>query len=212
MRNLTQLAVELSARCAHLVAVGISAKSYSTTSRNNPGCDPKDRGCCSVLYVPDLDSPLEQKATGDGEAMLSRINVSFRPAKSLPSPERSQVSDLSLDESEAESYAELRESIYSGLPKHQIGGFPFPVQGDDMELESQLVSNGLYCGDSSGYEDPRAHELRAGAADWRLLLQLDTDVDANVMWGDCGTLYFWVRAEEASRGRFENTWLILQCG
>jgi uncharacterized protein YwqG len=43
------------------------------------------------------------------------------------------------------------------------------------------------------------------------LLQLDTDDDAGIMWGDCGMLYFWVRAEEAAIGDFRNPWLILQC-
>lgn len=80
-----------------------------------------------------------------------------------------------------------------------------------MELECQLVTNGLYCGDSSGYKDPRAESLKAGAANWKLLLQLVSDDDLGVMWGDSGTVYFWVEEQAASVGRFENTWLILQC-
>ena len=52
---------------------------------------------------------------------------------------------------------------------------------------------------------------RPGAANWRLLLQFDTDDDLGVMWGDAGVIYYWVEAPAALAGRFENAWLILQC-
>lgn len=51
-----------------------------------------------------------------------------------------------------------------------------------MELECQLVSNGIYCGDPSGYAGPEAARLKPGARDWSLLLQLDTDDDRGMMW------------------------------
>ena len=85
-----------------------------------------------------------------------------------------------------------------------------PVQ-NDMQLECELVSGGLYCGNPSGYEDPRAASLAAGAADWRLLLQIDTDDDANMMWGDCGMLYWWMRDDDIRNGRWDRAHLILQC-
>ena len=54
--------------------------------------------------------------------------------------------------------------------------------------------------------------MEAGAKDWRLLLQMDSDDDLDVMWGDAGILYFWIQADEARRGDFSNAWMILQCG
>lgn len=80
-----------------------------------------------------------------------------------------------------------------------------------MDLECQLVSHGLYCGDASGYQATRAKELEAGRQDWILLLQLDTDDDAGMMWGDGGMLYFWIRKEDLERSRFDRCWMILQC-
>ena len=54
-------------------------------------------------------------------------------------------------------------------------------------------------------------ELRDGT-DWRLLLQLDSDEDApGWMWGDCGRLYFWLPEAELRAGRFDRTWLNLEC-
>lgn len=54
---------------------------------------------------------------------------------------------------------------------HRLLGRPHPVQGD-TQVECQVATNGLYCGDATGYEDPRAESLRDEAAEWRLLLQV----------------------------------------
>jgi uncharacterized protein YwqG len=94
---------------------------------------------------------------------------------------------------------------------HRILGWPDQIQGD-MQLECQLVANGLYCGDSSGYNDPRATSLRAGAEDWKLLLQIDTDYEnPGWMWGDVGRIYYWIHRAELRQGQFENCRLVLQC-
>lgn len=175
------------------------------------GFDPRDRGGCAVLHVDDLEQPLSSTAEVESDECFPRRNIAFREVLTFPSTERPEVEVLGLSDRELEMYCELLDEPFHGLPKHQMGGLPAPVQGDYMELECQLVSNGLYCGDSTGYQDPRAKQLEAGAKDWRLLLQLDTDDDAGVMWGDCGTLYFWVRGEDAAAGNFRNPWLILQC-
>ncbi len=74
-----------------------------------------------------------------------------------------------------------------------------------------LVTNGLYCGDQTGYEDPRARELEGGADEWMLLLQLDSDDGADLMWGDGGMLYFWIRKEDLRQHRFDKVWMTLQC-
>ena len=59
---------------------------------------------------------------------------------------------------------------------------------------SQL--NCTHCGTPEGYESPEAAQL---VGKWRLLLQLDSDDDAGMMWGDEGTLYFWVPEADARR-------------
>ena len=82
----------------------------------------------------------------------------------------------------------------------------------EMELECQLVSNGLYCGDPSGYNDPKAKELEKGAKDWILLLQIDSeDEKTGMMWGDVGRLYFWIKREDLKNKNFNKSWMILQC-
>lgn len=81
-----------------------------------------------------------------------------------------------------------------------------------MQLECQLASNGLFVGNSSGYDDPRRPALEPGAKDWLLLLQIDSDEEnLSTMWGDAGRVYFWIRQQDLQKRDFSNVWLILQC-
>lgn len=175
---------------------------------NQPwGFDPKDRGGWAVIFTDEQPAPSAPPAAD----ALPRHGMGFREIATYPSWERPEVSALGLTDAEAETLIDLSGSAYGGLPRHQVGGFPSTVQGDGMELECQLVANGLYCGDATGYNSPEAEALRGGAGDWRLLLQFDSDDDLGVMWGDVGVLYFWIKESDARARRFENCWLVLQC-
>jgi uncharacterized protein YwqG len=172
------------------------------------GFDPKDRGSWSVMLTTEGAPASSPPATVPA---LTRHPVTFRKIDSYPSWERPEVAALNLTDAESEILIDASDAVFGKAPHHQVGGFPDPVQGDEMELECQLVSNGLYCGDSSGYLSSRASELRDGAKDWRLLFQVDTDDDLGVMWGDGGILYFWIREADARAGRFDQAWVVLQC-
>jgi uncharacterized protein YwqG len=178
------------------------------------GFDPKDRGDWAVIHQPCTSSDLVPPALAAAPAAESGISgsfVTFRRIESLPSPQRDSVAALELSEEESERYYELRDMPLNGQPRHQVAGFPSPVQSDDMELNCELGSHGIYLGDAAYLIDPRVPGLSRRAGDWRLLLQLDTDDDLNMMWGDCGTLYFWVREQDARAGDFSKVWLWLAC-
>ena len=177
------------------------------------GYDPQNRGRWSVLLVDDLPASADPT---DFPSAESRPRVPFRYARAeavrtLPSSEREAAQAFDLNDAESDELSRLADLPFADRPKHQIAGFPSPVQGDDMELQCQLASHGLNCGTAAGYADPRATSLGPGAAEWRLLLQFDSDDELGLMWGDCGMLYFWVQEAEARQGRFSNVWLVLQC-
>jgi uncharacterized protein YwqG len=95
--------------------------------------------------------------------------------------------------------------------RHRLLGNPDVIQGE-MRFTCQYASNGIYCGDLSAEDDPRARVLAAGVEDWILLLQVDTDDDGpGWMWGDCGRIFFWIRKQDLARLDFDHVWLELQC-
>ncbi len=175
------------------------------------GFDPKDRGGCVVLHVPDLPFPVDPSTAKANTSVLPHKNVAFREVATYPGSDRDIIQKLKLSDDEFNAYLDIAGNDFAGMSRHQVSGYPAAVQSDNMELECQLASNGLYYGDGTGYADPRAKALSAGASDWRLLFQMDTDDDLDLMWGDSCTVYIWVREQYAKAGRFENPWLILQC-
>lgn len=178
------------------------------------GFDPADRGSWRVIYSLHPPAPTSRAAPPDldDEGLFFERGMEFRSIASLPDPQRLTLNAQGEEEDEiAERILEAKDTLFQGRPQHQIGGYPSVVQNDSMEFECQLAANGVYCGDPSGYEDPRVAELAAGVSDWRLLLQLDTDDEIGMMWGDCGLLYFWLREKDLQRLDFQQTWMILQC-
>jgi uncharacterized protein YwqG len=88
---------------------------------------------------------------------------------------------------------------------HRVGGFPDYIQ-HDPKLEAHLVNHGLYCGDSTGYDEGRKRGLFPGAADWELLLQLDSEEGADVsLGGDVGRVHFLIHKDDLRDCRFERT-------
>ncbi len=176
------------------------------------GFDPNDRGKWCVLYQEQAVHEIDHPDNLPDEAIIKEISVSVKKEMVLPDLFSPEVDSLHLSDEESDLYTEIKYEGSEEMPMHQVGGFPAPVQGNDMELEAQLASNGVYVGEPEGYESDEARKLEGGAGEWRLLFQFDSDEELGIMWGDCGMLYFWVRKEEAGNYRFDNTWLILQCG
>lgn len=179
------------------------------------GFDPADFGAFRVIHSPDIEEVRSTEVRGP--AALEERAMRFWQAWSLPSYGSRAGDRLASEMGEfPEDYFAFRRTLLkanappSAYAAHQIGGHSNNVQGD-MQLEAQLVSNGLYCGNSSGYRDPRAAELEKTCEDWQLLLQLDSDEDDRFMWGDCGMLYFWMRQQDIHDSQFESAWMALQC-
>lgn len=177
------------------------------------GFNPDDRGSWRVFYTANgvqcsrTDAPAGATVyAGFVEKRLESREITTYPSVDRLSEQPMQMSDETWDAVDAH-----QAGPFADLPRHQIGGLPIPVQGDDMELECQLASNGVSVGDSVGYTGPEAEALKPGAADWALLLQLDTDDDAGMMWGDVGVLYFWIRKADLKAQNFSDCWMVLQC-
>jgi uncharacterized protein YwqG len=69
---------------------------------------------------------------------------------------------------------ELWELYYDSFlgDSHKIGGYPFFTQSDPRDYEPRLLE----------------HEI--------LLLQIDTDDEIGIMWGDSGIAHFFIRKDD----------------
>jgi uncharacterized protein YwqG len=180
------------------------------------GYELSDRSGFRVVYFPETSTFIERRPPRE-EFRLDERCLDFFPRISVPHL-RSQAGDLlelrsQMLDWELDKYAQFAADYErrQGPPltdtNHHFLGHPETIQ-NDMQLQAQLVTHGF--GDGSDRRDPRRAELETGAADWVLLLQLDSDPSANLRWGDSGMLYFWIPRQDLRERRFENVWVVLQ--
>jgi hypothetical protein len=107
-----------------------------------------------------------------------------------------------LIEEEWEAYTELANrlaKVEEDTPKHWLLGYHASIQ-DTASAEVVQTLLGLLWDDALAQID-----------EWVLLLHLDTDDATEMMWGDAGTLYFWIHQDDLAARRFDKVWMILQC-
>jgi len=172
------------------------------------GFDPRERMAYAILYH-------------EGSALVRRdppeqiAEQSLRPRSCLPHPcvtplppDLFACAELGL---QAETEPALRHWWYDDdtAPRHRVGGWPTSVQGD-MQVQCALVGAGVAAGSATSYVAPELAAIRSRAAEWLLLAQFGSD-EGDLMWGDLGWIYLWIRRSDLLARRFEGAHLILQC-
>lgn len=180
------------------------------------GFSPDDAGSGVVLYIKESLSSLPLRSNPRGLEDHLRFQgvrlVPHFPAPTVPGLQDQALDGLGMSPQEREGYYHYHTSLEESEPGsiHRIGGYPDCVQGDP-KLVAHLVSQGLYCGDPTGYKTGKKRGLFSGAKDWELLLQVDSDDKAKMMWGDVGRIYFLIHKSALAARRFDQTWVIFQC-
>jgi uncharacterized protein YwqG len=190
----------------------------------NPwGFDPHDHPGAAVLYHPAKVPSLQRRQQPSEFEGLER-QTSFKPLACAahgflapPAPWAPAVTALGLTTDDCDAFDSWWDDNLAGPSEdgsaftcHRVGGWPTPVQGD-MQTECALVSAGYYCGNGDAYRDPATEAIRATAAEWMLLAQIGSDSKADMMWGDVGQIYVWIRRADLRARRFTAARLIQQC-
>ena len=183
------------------------------------GYDPKDKGCARVFYFEDMSelSPADFPDDLEEDMRFPEYKITAVSEKSFQSYE-----DFLVQRDPRTSNWEEFESAQKSLGIEEPGerskllGWADVIQGN-MTRECELVaSRGYYLGngwDNVTPQDRQEAEQWANR-DWLLLFQLDCVLDDGnfeLMFGDGGRVYFYIRREDLEARNFDNVWLILQC-
>jgi uncharacterized protein YwqG len=180
------------------------------------GFKPDDKGSAQVIYSP---TPLQDHAPRPipdqipPEMRFTSVRLDSGSSEiTLPDPQDQFIESLGLSPEERENYWEFLDEWeeQKAEVRHRLGGYPEPIQGDP-KLEAHLVSHGLYCGNATGYKQGKDLGLWPGAVDWELLLQVDSDESAGMMWGDVGRIYFLIHSRDLRAHAFHMAQLVFQC-
>lgn len=193
---------------------------FYDSAQSSTGYDPADRGSCLVVYTAAEHIPaLKHRSIPLAVPQASRFwscALTFAPEITCLPWEASLLHDtLAFSEEERLQYIAVQEACtepYQDVnPRARYSrmlGHPDLMQGD-VFLDCQLASHGVSDG---GVGDPRTPALSAEALDWQLLLQVDSEDDAGMEWGDVGRLYFCLMTDDLRAGRFDRAWVVLQAG
>ena len=177
------------------------------------GFDPTDSDGWAVYYSDAEASGLTRaEAPADLEengVLFGAASLFFSCRMELPHWESSLWEGISVSD-------EVRDRLFDWYEKggeapiSKVLGHSDNIQGG-MELECEIIANGLSAGDGRGYEEARRRGLERCVGRWSLLLQIDSSEELGMEWGDCGRIYLWITEQDLSDRAFEKAWLILQC-
>jgi uncharacterized protein DUF1963 len=173
--------------------------------------DPDTSAGARTLYVGPGEH-VSPRQSPDGIEPYGRVDLTAEPVVTFPALEHPDLQAAFMAPGEDlrafldhpvndAAFAEALAGRTAG-PRHQVGGYADLVQGP-VEWEVAMAA--------LGSRDPHNPRVAAEQARWTLLAQVDTDDQAGMMWGDCGTLYWLSRHEDLARGRFTNTSFTWQC-
>lgn len=185
------------------------------------GFDPKDKGCARVYWFEDISalSAAEFPADMDEDFIMPMVKIALSQKPSYPSWQDFTEAFPDDDDDEAfnTAWEELTGEDEDDLPdRSQLLGWADVIQNSMFE-ECDIASKGYYLGNPEGWrkipKDIRQEAEQTAKDRWMLLLQLDTVEcdDFELMFGDCGHIYFYITKEDLKARRFDNIWLILQC-
>jgi len=186
------------------------------------GSQPDDVKAWRLIYLPEGNGSYPERETPPVPAndrfgqykLFLRKNIRFKLAKPRPSPGRSEVKALALNEAEMKRYEELFENQEGFDDRYDsyLGGYPQAIQNDAMELACQLLTHGQPLDIPHPYDTCEAQALALGASEWRLLMQIASNEKLGFEWYDRGNMFVWMREEDARAARFKKAWVITQCG
>lgn len=179
------------------------------------GFDPQDAGSWRVIWTESKNlAPHPLPAELPCEGRFDACAAEFLTDVSLPAWDSVVVNSWKLRKLHTKCYSIIEDELRGEADLGTVSwllGHADPIQ-NDMQIECALVTNGLCCGDASSFHDARAKVFAREAPRWRLLLQLASEEQAGMMWGDAGCLYFWIHEQDLARRQFDRVWMILQCG
>jgi uncharacterized protein YwqG len=108
------------------------------------------------------------------------------------------------DEQDKDAYLKLYDQlIHSDSWHNRMFGYPYVIQNDVM-LEAEEAAYNLTWDEYSYVQ--RGDSIKT----WQLLLQVDSDDNAGMMWDDVGVLYFCIQAKDLRERRFDAAVFVTQ--
>lgn len=182
------------------------------------GFDPKDNCAARVYYFDDLTDfeEIDIPTSLEKHNITPEIFISFKNKVAYPQYEEFFIHTKL--ESDFEEYDLILENLGIDLDEEDVNkllGFANIIQ-NEMLTECESVKRGISLGDAKDYQNTSElikKDIMDKANQWILLLQIGTISKGSfeMMFGDCGYLYFYIKKEDLINKNFNNIQFIVQC-
>ncbi|MFI1331133.1 YwqG family protein [Streptomyces sp. NPDC020845] len=178
----------------------------------NPS-NPESRPGSRILYVP-AGTPVLPRPAPAPLKPYRRVPLRTDAAVDLPQLTNAELHEpLGLDYETVSTdpvYVEFQDAVWNlRRVHHQVGGEPSNIQGEVAYEVGDFPED--WDLDEFNPDNPHFDDILAEEARWRLLLQIASDDDADMMWGDAGALYWLIDPEDLAAGRFDQARFTWQC-
>ena len=182
------------------------------------GYELKNKGCAKVFYYEDISNfeLIDFPEDMEDYNIVPEFKVNFKSNISYPAYEDFDIIHNGGKEV-ADNYEDFQDAYFDIYNKHmesldsytKLLGYPDVIQSS-MEEQCAAITKGFI----GGIDSPKKYkeEVKKAAENWILLFQMDTieTDDYELMFGDSGHIYFWIKKEDLKNKNFDNVWLILQ--
>lgn len=186
------------------------------------GFDPADRGSARAFWFEnEMLAPTDFPDDLMEEYRFGELSLDFSAGAMLPSYEEFDHLTQGRTELDWDEYEEACHERELHVPneedQHTVLGYAALVQGECLTECEMVERRGLYTGNGDAMRalsEAERVEIDADSREWILLFQMGSlEMDEmELMFGDCGCVYFYIRREDLARRDFSRVWLILQCG
>jgi len=193
------------------------------------GFKPENKGCSKVFYYEDISNfeLIDFPEDIEDYNIVPEFKVNFKSNISYPSYENFEklnendvllgtikeilqpgANDVWVVKRNYDFYEEYMDNLESHT---KLLGYPDVVQ-NSMEEECVEVTRDFDMEAVKASPKKYKEEIKKAAENWILLFQMDTveTDDYELMFGDSGHIYFWIKKEDLKNKNFDNVWLILQ--
>lgn len=183
-------------------------------AKESIGCHPKDKNHFKVLYYEGELGELEEKDFPkdlEDDFAIPEFAIEFSSRYEVPMCEEyNEITGQDMD------YDDYNYKVEKANLEHEhdqeifkLLGYADLCQGS-MLVECEMVCDGIDCGNFDHV--PLKEKYKEKAADWVLLFQVDiiSNEQFELMIGDSGRLYYYIRKTDLKNRRFDKCWFMTQ--
>lgn len=176
------------------------------------GYDPKDSAAFQVYF---FDGPCDEFIRKEPpidmriDGLFKSATLRYSTELELPDYNSDFRYIAELNEKQYDRYYDLRNEIRQLPFKNKIlGHSDCLLRG--MELQCELVRRGCNAKGYKLYESSDKEAILNTIPTWQCVLQIVTNDDLGMNWGDEGIIFLWMKEEDLRQRAFDKSWVILE--